>query len=48
MNFYSGKETLVQVGRGGWYVSKFGGRVESFEISADDRLIGCKLDSYDS
>ncbi len=26
------------------YVKKYGGRVESFEIAADERLIGAELD----
>ncbi len=44
MNFYSGQETLVQVGQGDdWYVKKYGGRVEVFEIAADEQLIGAKL-----
>ena len=50
INFYSGQETLVKVG---WrndkvkdeIVKMFGGRVESFEIAADERLIGAELDS---
>ncbi len=43
MNFYSGKETLVQLGRDDDYVKKWGGRVEIFEIAADEQLIGAKL-----
>ena len=43
MNFYSGKETLVQLGRDDDYVKKWGGRVEIFEIAADEQLIGAEL-----
>ncbi len=43
MNFYSGQETLVQVGVDDGYVKAFGGRVESFEIAADEQLIGAEL-----
>ncbi len=48
MNFYSGQETLVKVGVNKCddeIVKLFGGRVESFEIAADERLIGAELDS---
>ncbi len=46
MNFYSGQETLVKVGEEhDYFVKMFGGRVESFEIAADERLIGAELDS---
>ena len=40
INFYSGQETLVKVG---WRndVERYGGRVEIFEISGEERLIGC-------
>jgi hypothetical protein len=41
INFYSGREKLVKVG--GYddgYLKTFGGRVESFEIAADEQLIG--------
>jgi hypothetical protein len=45
INFYSGQETLVQVG---WYnddyIKQEGARVESFEIADDESLIGCELD----
>ncbi len=43
MNFYSGQETLVQLGWNDDYVKLFGGRVESFEIAADEQLIGAEL-----
>ncbi len=44
INFYSGQETLVKVG----YpydedVKLWGERVESFEIAADEQLIGAEL-----
>jgi hypothetical protein len=29
------------------YVKKWGGRVETFDIAADEQLIGCKLDHDD-
>ncbi len=45
MNFYSGQETLVQVGAyDDDFVENYGGRVESFEIADDESLIGCELD----
>ena len=44
INFYSGQETLVQVGKMGGEVKLFGKRVETFEIAADERLIGAELD----
>ncbi len=45
INFYSGRETLVKVG---WDdddddVKIWGGRVEIFEIAADEQLIGAEL-----
>jgi hypothetical protein len=40
MNFYSGQETLVKVFHDDRFVEKYGVRVESFEISADEQLIG--------
>ncbi len=43
INFYSGQETLVQVGADDYHVEKYGGRVESFEIAADEQLIGAEL-----
>jgi hypothetical protein len=44
MNFYSGQETLVQVGyTDDDYVKNHGGRVESFEIAYNEQLIGCEL-----
>jgi hypothetical protein len=44
MNFYSGQETLVQVGEGDeYYVEEYGGIVETFEIAADEQLIGAEL-----
>ncbi len=44
INFYSGQEKLVQVGKMGGVVKLFGKRVETFEIDADERLIGAELD----
>ncbi len=43
MNFYSGQETLVKVLDNDGYVKIIGGRVESFEIAADEQLIGAEL-----
>ncbi len=44
MNFYSGQETLLQVGDDDdGYVKIYGGRVEIFEIAADEQLIGAEL-----
>ncbi len=43
INFYSGQETLVQVGVSDDDVKKYGGRVEIFEIAADEQLIGAEL-----
>ena len=45
MNFYSGQETLVQVGgyTDDFRFQKLGGRVEIFEIAADEQLIGAEL-----
>ncbi len=43
INFYSGQETLVQVGMNDEYVKKYCGRVEIFEIAADEQLIGAEL-----
>jgi hypothetical protein len=47
MNFYSGQETLVKVGWRNDDVKIWGGRVESFEISSDEQLIGCKLHRHE-
>ena len=45
INFYSGQEKLVQVEEDDdWYVKKYVGRIESFEIADDERLIGAELD----
>ena len=45
MYFYSGEERLTHVGYPeGEYVKLWGGRVETFEIAADEQLIGCELD----
>ena len=44
INFYSGQETLIKVLDNDEYVKRKGGRVESFEIASDERLIGCKID----
>ena len=43
INFYSGQERLVQVGYDDYDVKKYGGRVEIFEIAADEQLIGAEL-----
>ncbi len=43
INFYSGQETLVQVGNNDDHVKRNCGRVESFEIAADEQLIGAEL-----
>ncbi len=44
INFYSGDELLVQTGLDDDdYVKEYGGRVESFEIAADEQLIGAEL-----
>ncbi len=44
MNFYSGQETLIQVGASDDdEVKKCAGRVEIFEIAADEQLIGAEL-----
>ncbi len=43
INFYSGQETLVKVGEDDDWVKSFGGRVEIFEIAADEQLIGAEL-----
>ncbi len=46
INFYSGQERLVLVGNEhDYFVKVFSGRVEIFEIAADERLIGAELDS---
>ena len=45
INFYSGEEKLVRVGYDDWYVKPYAGRVEIFDIAADERLIGCELDN---
>ncbi len=43
MNFYSGQETLVKVGKDDDDIKEIGGRVEIFEIAADEQLIGAEL-----
>ncbi len=43
INFYSGDELLVKVGLQDWFVKNDSGRVESFEIAGDERLIGAEL-----
>ncbi len=43
INFYSGQETLVQVGASDDHVKFWGGKVESFEIADDEQLIGAEL-----
>ena len=45
INFYSGQERLVGVGWSDELVKYHKGRVEIFEIAADERLIGAELDS---
>jgi hypothetical protein len=45
INFYSAKKTLIKVGgNSDEDLKRWGGRIETFEIAADERLIGCKLD----
>ena len=48
INFFSGEELLCRVGYTDDYVKQYraGGRVVTFEIAADEQLIGCELD-YD-
>jgi len=46
INFYSGQETLVKVGDNDAWVKKFCGRVEIFEIAADEQLIGAEIYVY--
>ena len=43
INFYYGEETLAKVGWDDYSVKMHGGRLESFEISEDEKLIGCEL-----
>ena len=45
INFYSGQERLVKVGgyNDDYDVKTWGGRVETFEIASDERLIGAEL-----
>ena len=43
INFFSGKELLCRVGDTDGYVEDFGGRVITFEIAADEQLIGAEL-----
>ena len=40
INFYSGEETLVRLGDRDDWIKEYGGRVESFEMAADEQLIG--------
>ncbi len=42
INFYSGQETLVQVGADDYHVDSLG-RKKTFEIASDERLIGAEL-----
>jgi len=44
ISFYSGEENLVHVSADDWLIDSCGGRVETIEIAADQRLIGCELD----
>ena len=44
IKFFSGEEVLCTVGYDDDFVQHYGGRVESFEIAADEQLIGCELD----
>ena len=43
IKFFSGEELLCTVGGSDDDVKKYGGRVESFEIAADEQLIGAEL-----
>ncbi len=43
INFYSGQETLIKVGMDDSRVQEYGGRVETFEITSDEQLIGCQF-----
>ena len=43
IKFFSGKEVLCEVGADDYWVEERGGREESFEIAADEQLIGAKL-----
>ena len=43
INFYSGEETLVRLGDRDDWIKEYGGRVESFEMAADEQLIGAEL-----
>ncbi len=47
INFYSGQETLAQVGHDNWvildWIKEESGRVESFEMAADEQLIGAEI-----
>ena len=44
INFFSGEERLVAVGLFDDYDKSWGGRRETFEMAADEQLIGCELD----
>ena len=44
INFFSGEELLCRVGYSDDHWSVKGGRVVTFEIAADEQLIGCELD----
>ena len=44
INFFSGEEKLVVVGWNDDDVERNRGRVETFEIAANEQLIGCELD----
>jgi hypothetical protein len=43
INFYSGQETLVKALADDRYLKNGGGRVEIFEIAADEQLIGAEI-----
>ena len=43
IKFFSGKEVLCEVGADDYWVEERGGREESFEIAADEQLIGAEL-----
>ena len=43
INFFSGEELLCRLGRDDYYVKLCGGRVVTFEIAADEQLIGAEL-----
>ena len=44
IKFISAQELIISVGHTGDEVKLYGGRVETFEIAADEQFIGCELD----